>query len=88
MTDVVGRGVADTQVVGDLVIPQPFLRDEGLGKIRSHFVARGADREKGREIGILGSGELVGEGATKTVECEFPLLIVVIAEEVGVDRVQ
>ena len=30
----------------------------------------------------------MGEGAAITAELGFPLLIVVIAEEVGVDRVQ
>ena len=47
MTDVVGRGVADTEEVGDLVIPQPFLVDDSFREICSYPVARGADREEG-----------------------------------------
>ncbi len=88
MTDVIGRRVADTQVVGDLVIPQSLPGDEGLGEVSGHLVARRADREECREIGVLGCRELVGEGTTKTVECEFPLLVVMFAEEIGVDRAQ
>jgi hypothetical protein len=44
MTDVVGRRVADTEVIGDLVVPQSFLFDDGLREIRGHLVTDGADR--------------------------------------------
>ena len=33
MADVVGRRVADAQEVGDLVVPQSFRRDDGLGEV-------------------------------------------------------
>ena len=36
MTDVVGRGVADAEEVGDLVIPQSLLGDDGFREIRSY----------------------------------------------------
>ena len=88
MPDVVGCRVANAEIVGDLVIPQSFLGDEGFREIRGYLVARGADREEGREIGVLGCRELMGEGAAITAEYGFPLLIVPVTKEIGVHRVQ
>ena len=88
MTNVVGCRVANAEIVGDLVIPQSFLGNDGFREIRGYLVARGADREEGRKIGVLRSRELMGEGAAITAKHGFPLLIVLITKEVGVDRVQ
>jgi hypothetical protein len=63
MTDIVGRGQADGEVVGHVVQPKPLGVDQGLGEVGGDLVARGAQGQAGGEIPVVRRAPGVREGA-------------------------